>query len=138
MNRRRIRFGLKTMLIIAAIVAAPLGYTQWRRQSILREAQSLEAEGFYLLWDDPYGRTDWPRRWLPDWLWPVVPKHAAAKYDVLPAKPTNRFRFGTQVYTDAESLARWVKISNRLREMGVEHIRCDVDGKVGNSGVSTK
>src|SRR4051794_18719028 len=84
----RFRFSLKTLMIVAAIVAVLLGYTQWRRISIMHEARALEAEGFYLLWDDPYGRPDWRRRWLPAWLWPVVPKHAAAKYEVLPGTPT--------------------------------------------------
>ena len=132
-KRYRFRFSLKTMLIVAAILAVPLGYSQWRRISIMREARALEAEGFYLLWEDNSRR----QGWLPDWLWPVVPRQAAAKYDVLPSQPTNMFRIGSKVYTDAELLRNWEKASDSLRAMGVEKIRCDVNGKVGDSGVST-
>jgi hypothetical protein len=98
------------------------------------EARALEAEGFYLLWD--VKAPGW-QRWLPAWLWPVVPSEAAAKYYLLPA--TKQIRFGSKVYNDdAETISQlWRKMSDRLRAMGVEYIRCDVDGKVGDTYTST-
>ena len=130
----RVRFALKSLMIVTAIAALLLGYTQWRRLSIMREARALEAEGFYLLWNDNPSAS---QRWLPHWLWPVVPKEAAAKYDVLSA--TNQIRFGSKVYDDdAETVSKlWRKASDQLRAMGVESIRCDVDGEVGKNYTST-
>lgn len=130
----RVRFGLKSVMIVTAIAALLLGYTQWRRLSILREARNLEAEGFYLSWDKkPSGWQSQP----PNWLWPVVPTEAAANYELLPA--THQIRFGTKVYSDdADTVAGlWRKASDKLRAMGVECIRCDVDGKVGKNYTST-
>jgi len=131
----RVRFSLKSIMIVTAIAALLLGYTQWRRLSIMREARDLEAEGFYLLWSDsPSG---W-QRWLPHWLWPVVPREAVARYYLLPA--TNQVRFGSKVYSDdAETVSQlWRKASDRLRAIGVENIRCDVDGEVGKNYTSTR
>jgi hypothetical protein len=131
----RFRFSLKSLMITAAVVSALLGYTQWRRICLMREARELESEGFYLLWDGKR-QSGW-QRWLPDWLWPVFPAQAAGKYYVLPGQPTNQFWFGSKIYTDEEANRMWQKMCDRLRAKGVEFIRCDVDGKVGNSGTST-
>jgi len=131
----RARFSLKTLMIVTAIVAMLLGYTQWRRLSIMREVRELESEDVYLLWNGKL-QPGW-QRWLPDWLWPVLPTEAAAKYYVLPGQPTNRFRFGSKIYTDQEASLKWIKMCDRLRAIGVEYVRCDVDGKVGDSGTST-
>jgi len=123
-------------MIAAAIIAALLGVTQWRRQALLREARALQAEGYYLLWDDAYSRSP-SRHWLPNWLWPVVPKYAALRYDVLPGQPTNNFRVGSKIYTDEEMRYQWEKASDRLRALGVESVSCDIGGKPGNTEVST-
>jgi hypothetical protein len=122
------------MLIAAAMVALLLGYTQWRRQSIMREVHSLEADGFYMLWEHPHNRSDW-KRLLPDWLWPVVPQHAAANYYIL---PNDRVRIEPNVFSGDEFTYFWSKATDRLRALGVEYIRCDVNGKVGNSYTSTR
>ena len=132
--RPRIRFSLKTMLVLAGMVAAFLGYTQWRRQAIMRETHSLEADGFYVLWDHPHNPPDW-RRSLPSWLWPVVPENAAATYYEL---PENRVRAGSKVYVgEDEFYQQWYQASDRLRALGVEYIRCDVDGKESHTWTST-
>lgn len=96
----RFRFSLKTVMISAAVISMLLGYTQWRRICLTREARELESEEIFLLWDKR--QPGW-QQWLPDWLWPVFPTEAAAKYYVLPGQHTNQFRFGAKIYTDEEA-----------------------------------
>lgn len=121
------------MLLASAIVAVLLGYTQWRRQSILRESHALEADGFPILWNQTQSSPDWKRS-LPDWLWPVVPDTAAATYHELPG---NQVRFGSNIYAESDFTQKWRDASDRLRALGVEFIRCDRNGTSGDSCTST-
>ena len=41
----RFRFSLAALLMLVTAIALTLGYTQWRRQSIYREAELLTALG---------------------------------------------------------------------------------------------
>jgi hypothetical protein len=121
----RLRFNLRTLLIAVALVAMLLGYAQWRRQSLLREAWELEAMGFTLLWQDTWA----------DWIWPVVPKEAKCEYYQV---SENEWRFGSHIYRLDEVDAHYAQACDRLNAMGVEEVRLDLEGKIGNSGTSTR
>jgi len=45
-KQRLFRFNLAALLMLVTAIALFLGYAQWRRQSILREAEALETRGF--------------------------------------------------------------------------------------------
>lgn len=125
-RRHWFRFSLKALLIITALVATFLGYAQWRRQSIMREARALEPQGFTLLWQ---------RTWA-DWIWPVVPKDAAYEYYELLSP--YQVKAGSNVfYTEDEANTFYTKAMDRLRALGVEYVRLDKGGKPGDTFTST-
>jgi hypothetical protein len=124
MNRPR--FTLQTLFVALTLAAALLGYTQWRRQRIMREARELEAQGFMLLWQDTWT----------NWIWPIVPKEAKCEYYHL---PDDKWKIGSEVYQDEDAInAHYARGCDRLSALGVEEVRLDLEGKPGNSGTSTR
>lgn len=115
-KHHRFRFGLKGLLLSVALVAILLGYTQWRRQTVLREARALEPQGFTILWKHP---------WM-DQIWPIVPKEAAIEYYEL---GPDQIKAGSRIYTEDEWNVMYHNACDRLRAQGVELIRLDRGGK---------
>jgi hypothetical protein len=121
---KQIRFNLRTMLVIVGLVAMFLGYAQWRRQSILRQAKELEVVGFTLLWHDTWA----------DWIWPVVPAEAAYDHRKSPFAKTE-ITLGSSA--DREFSIFYHNATDQLRALGVELVRLDEDGQPGDSYTST-
>ena len=124
---KRFRFTLRSLLIIVTLAAALLGYAQWRRHRIMREARELRSEGFTLLWEDTWA----------NWIWPVVPKKAKFEYYEVPG---GKWKLGSDIYRaeDEDSInAHYARGTDRLNALGVEEVRLDREGKPGNSGTST-
>jgi hypothetical protein len=119
-RRHRINFGLKSLLLTTALVATLLGYTQWRRQAILREALALAPQGFTMLWKET-----WTNQ-----IWPVIPKEAAIEYYEL---GPDQYKAGSKVYTEDEWNVMYHKACDRLRAQGVEYIRLDRGGTTGDT-----
>src|SRR5215216_4196105 len=63
--RMKIRFSLRALLIAATVLILFLGYSQSRRQRIIRRCEWFGKQGFYL--DVPNDFTDW--------IWQGMPKH---------------------------------------------------------------
>jgi hypothetical protein len=121
---KRLRFNLRTLLVIVALVAMFLGYAQWRRQSIQREAKELEAVGFTLLWQDTWA----------DWIWPVVPAEAAYDHRM---SPYAKIEITSGSSAEREFSIFYHKACDQLRALGVEIVRLDEDGKPGDSYTTT-
>ena len=119
-----LRFNLRALFVFVAVVAAFLGYAQWRRQNIMREARILESQGFTLLWE---------QHWA-DAVWPRVPSRAKFEYEKMAA---SHWRIGSHVYAEHEIDALYAQASDRLHALGVEDVRLDRAGKRGNSYIST-
>jgi hypothetical protein len=113
------------MLFVMAIVAAFLGYAQWRRQAILREAAALKSQGFTLLWSDA---------WI-DLIWLNVPKEAAFEYY---QDSDGTFRTALGNAPEDELNLMYAQACDRLRALGVEEVRLDKGGKPGNTYTSTR
>lgn len=125
---QRVRFNLRTLFIAIAFVAAFLGYTQWRRQHILREARELESQGFFLLWQDTWTH----------WIWPVIPKEAKCEYY---STSDDHWKIGSDIYraVDEDAInAHYARGVDRLYALGVESVRLDREGKPGNTSTSTR
>jgi hypothetical protein len=122
---KRLRFNVRTLLIVVALVAALLGYAQWRRQAIMSVARALELQGFTLLWQ---------HSWT-NWIWPVVPKEAKYEYRQL---VDGRWKNVSDIYTEAQLNARYKAACDRLRALGVEEVRLDRDGKPSDTYTSTR
>jgi len=120
----RLQFSTRGMLFVVLLVAAFLGYAQWRRQAILRESSSLKSLGFTLLWPDESINP----------FWPLVPKEAAFEYY---QEAGGTFRTTAGVYTEEELNHLYAHACDRLRALGVEDVRIDKDGKPGDSYTST-
>ncbi len=54
------RFALSTLLLVMLLVSLVFGYAQWRRQRLVREAQSLAEQGAYLT------------NFRSGWFWPIA------------------------------------------------------------------
>jgi hypothetical protein len=121
---QRFRFNLRMLFVLVTFVAAFLGYAQWRRQNILREARILESQGFVLVWEEHWAH----------WVWPRVPSHAKFAYRQLAA---DQWRIGSHVYAEHEIDALYAQACDRLHALGVEDVRLDRAGKRGNSYTST-
>jgi hypothetical protein len=119
-----LRFNLRTLFVLVAIIAAFLGYAQWRRQNIMREARVLESQGFTLLWEEHWA----------DAVWPRVPTYARFEYKRVAA---GQWRIGSNVYAEHEVDALFAQAADRLHDLGVEDVRLDRNGKRGNSYIST-
>ena len=120
----RLQFSTRAMLLVVLMVAAFLGYAQWRRQAILREATALESQGFTLLWHDTSINPIWPR----------VPSEAAFEYY---QEAGGKLRTASGVYTEQELNHLYAHACDRLRALGVEEVRIDKDGKPGSTYTST-
>lgn len=123
-KRRWMRFSTRTALAVVAVVAAALGYAQWRRQAILREAAELESLGFTLQWEGGWT----------DQVWLRVPKLAAFRYY---EGSDGMVRTAAGVYTEQEATLMYEDVCDRLHAIGVEEVRLDREGKLGNSYTST-
>jgi hypothetical protein len=121
---QRFRFNLRSLFILFALVASVLGYAQWRRQNILREARVLESQGFTLVWEEHWA----------DWVWPRVPSTAKFEYRQLAG---DQWRIGSHVYAEHEIDALYAQASDRLHALGVKDVRLDRAGKRGNTYTST-
>ena len=62
MSKRRIRFSLAGLLLVTTAIAAFLGYSQWRRQNILRQVEAIEQLGGRVNLPNGYADVLWQRR----------------------------------------------------------------------------
>ena len=92
-----LRFNLKSLLMAIGIVAILLGYSQWRRQSILREYATLRSDGVHFDLPDAWNDKFWQR-------------HPSEVVLLIEMTPTN------------ESSARFVRNRDRLERMGVKYL----------------
>jgi hypothetical protein len=121
----RLRFSTRVMFLVIAMVATLLGYAQWRRQAILREAAAIRSQGFTLLWGDA---------WI-DLIWLTVPREAAFEYC---QDPDGNVRTALGNAPEEELNLMYTQACDRLRALGVEHVRLDIGGKPGNTYTSTR
>jgi hypothetical protein len=70
MIRRRYRFSLASLLIVSTAIVLFFGYSQWRRQNILRQAAQFERRGARIALPASYG----------DYLWQRHPRSATIYY----------------------------------------------------------
>jgi hypothetical protein len=120
-NRHRLRFSLAGLLLAMAAISLFLGYAQWRRQTLLRQAKELEAYGFRLQLRD---------RWA-NLIWPEVAKEAtfASRYledgrKVAGSKTYNRPNGVYAMMLDHRILFA------RLDALGVENCDIEENGKI--------
>lgn len=76
------RFSLRALLILVTVVGLFLGYSQWRRQRMIRRCQWYASQGYFL---------DLPND-IRDWIWQRMPRHgrmSAYNYGVLFHGPKN-------------------------------------------------
>ena len=92
-----VRFNLRTVFVLATVVIAFLGFSQWRRQNISRECRELEAEGVVLSLPSE----------LSDYCWQRVPSSATVSTYYRVRKPYSR--------NDA--------VIRRLQDLGVTEIK---------------
>ena len=119
-ERHRFQFGLSAMLLLVAAISSFLGYAQWKRQTILREAKELEAHGVSL---------QLRYRWA-NLIWPAVEKDAKLNFQytrdrklVVGSKTYDRKKEEKKIIADAQPLY------NRLDELGVENLDAVGNGK---------
>jgi hypothetical protein len=110
MNKpRRFRFKLATLFLLTAAISIVLGYTQWRRQNLLREIEWFEGRGIMVTVRDT-GLS---------WLWPTVDKVAGCNYVVSGAK----VQTASREFMLDEWAAEIDSSYDPLRDMGVEDIK---------------
>src|SRR5687767_5675153 len=95
---RSARFSLKALLIAMGIVAIGLGYSQWRRQTMLQDYAALRADGVQFVL---------PNAWI-DRVWQRHPDEIVLM---------------TQQSPTEEDDARFDRISQRLERMGASNIQ---------------
>jgi hypothetical protein len=91
------QFGLKALVAFITLIALFLGYSQSRRQTILRECKALEADAVQFVLPDTLGDKIWQRF------------------------PTN-FVVMIKVTPDAEEDARIIRVRERLNRMGAQDV----------------
>jgi hypothetical protein len=121
---RFLRFSLAKLIGAITVVAIFFGYAHWRRHAILREADALERHGITLLWEDGWTHS----------FWPIVPKQAKHEYHQLPGA---NWRVGAKTFTEHELGIQYAHSCDRLKALGVEEVRLDLNGVPGNSYTST-
>lgn len=80
---RRLRFSLRLLFVVATLAVLFLGYSQWRRQEIIRNFQEFEQVGAYV---------DIPASYV-DYIWqrqPQVARVRLNRYDGKPRQFPNR------------------------------------------------
>src|SRR5262245_31639824 len=93
----RLRYSLKVLLIAVTALALLLGYETWRRKFILREYQSLTAEGVTI---SP----------IQDGWWPTAPPAAV----ILFRSKSNKLIHHRNYYSFAEAKPRYRDWESRL------------------------
>ena len=115
---------MRVLLLAIALVAALLGYAQYRRYAMLREAKALESQGFKMVWRDSWLNSIWPQA-----------SEAIFSYDEV---TPNKYRIGTNIYSADEAAESWDQNCDRLRALGVEDVRLAPGGNPTQGFVSTK
>jgi hypothetical protein len=92
------QFSLKALVAFITLIALFLGYSQSRRQTILRECKALEADAVQFVLPDALG----------DKIWQRFPTNFVVMIKVMP---------------DAEEDARIIRVRERLNRMGAKDVR---------------
>lgn len=119
-----IKFRVAHLLASTAVVALLFGYAAWRRQHVMSESRELAAQGFSLQRGNA-----WMER-----VWPSVPQEAAFEYYSLTG---GRVKAGNQIMSETEAGAFYEQACDRLKALGVEEVRLDLNGAKGDSYTST-
>ena len=69
-----------------------------------------------------------------DRVWPTVPQEAAFEYYSLPG---GKLKAGNRIMGEAEFGVFYEQACDRLKTLGVEDVRLDVNGSKGDSYTST-
>ncbi len=107
---RRFRFSLLGLLLTTTLLALFLGYAEWRRRYVIREYETLRAEGVTI---SPLSGS---------W-WPVGPPTAIIIFRVSKDSDLTHYR---SRYTFAEAEARYFDWEARLKDIGVQTVQLAV------------
>jgi hypothetical protein len=113
------------MLFAVALLAALLGYTQWRRHTLLQEAADLETQGFKVVWQDSWIASIWPRA------------AQEATFTYYPLK-SDQYRTASGVYSGDELNELYGLAIDRLHLLSVDYVRLDSNGKPSHTFTGTK
>ena len=123
-DMKLIRFNMRVLLLVVALMAALLGYAQYRRYAMLREAKALEAQGFKVGWRDSWFNS----------IWPQAASEAVFSYDEV---APNKYHIGSKVYSADEAAESFGPNCDRLRALGVECMRLAPGGNPTQGFMST-
>jgi hypothetical protein len=108
MSKRRFRFRLSSLLIVSTAVVLFLGYAQWRRQFLQREAEALLTRDVLVMTNNDF--------YKPVGFWPPPPEKA---FFTVYADGANRIGQGRQTYTVEEAKSRFGELERRSKRLGV-------------------
>ena len=92
MSRRRISFSLKFLFAVSTVLILLLGYSQWRRQTLLHKFDLLRSRGIIL---------NIPAAWL-DRLWQRIPPSAiVGRATITMNEERGTFEFGPDEQSQA-------------------------------------
>lgn len=122
---RLFRYRLSTLLVATGIVCVLLGYSQWRRTSMLPQIEEFKAQGVSLVLPDN----------LASRIWPAVPQEGMFEFREL---PSGRIGVAANSYTLDEFNVYYESVFRRLHSFGVEEVRLVKNGKLTNDYLSTR
>ena len=107
------RFALSSLLMVMLVVASVFGYAQWRRQSLISEANDLREKGVVGITVND------------SWFWPEVRQYAFIR--CLSYSPTiyspPSFKTQDAVVSAEEAYLFYADIAERLDDLGIENDR---------------
>lgn len=114
MRKMRLRFGLRTALMIVTLLILAMGLTQARRRSLLKEAHALQASGANFAIDQHW----WEKIWL------TTPSEAMVS---LQFRPDGNMAFSGKVSSRMEAIAYARTLETRLNEFGIGKVHFVVE-----------
>jgi hypothetical protein len=103
------RFGLRTVFVIATVLIVAIGLTQARRRAILNEANALRADGANFAID---------YRWW-EKIWIQKPSGAGITVEL---RPNGDTAIKGKLLSRDEAIAKSQLLAKKLKEFGVEDI----------------
>lgn len=110
------RFKVVHILCLITVIAFFFGYAQWRRQSLRRECELLDAHGIEIRWPDGAASA----------VLPVMPKEATMTFVEL---PDGSIRIGENGYSPKEADVLTDELLARCRRLGIEAVTTVRNGK---------
>jgi hypothetical protein len=92
------------------VVAMVFGFSQWRRQWLLRAEKTLDAQGANILIGD-------------DWFWPIASSSASLSVN---KNSDGTFLVGAERLSEDEAMERFRTTIARMHEIGVTVIKIEV------------